>query len=207
MKNLDIHIDSTHWDKGDMVLRGLNLKTGCGPLNLNFFFTGTTKGTYDTRYDNWVKLNSAAEISGATQDILDAEDARILLDISYAIIANQVNLQAAHDKSKLVSSGGILTSDNVSLGILPQATLKGATSTVAEEIIVNLVTLNVAIGTIVRLQDLTDTTAPVVDEFFAQKHLIYIDGLISGHRYRVWVAHKGSVRKVIFSAPREVSVQ
>ena len=54
----------------------------------------------------------------------------------------------------------------------------------------------------------TDLTTGISDkDFFAQKHIIVLDGLISGHQYEITVAHKGAVRQVRKSNPVKVYVQ
>ncbi len=203
---LDILTDATNWSKPDFNTHGLNLKTGCVATNTNFTFTGTTYADYKGSFDDWVTKNSTAEISGDHEEIQLANNAEILAKANYKIIANQVNLQANHDRVKLLSSGGVLTTDAGKLGVLKQAVITGITSTIAGEINIEILTYDKATGTIITWKDLTAGTV-MEHEFFAQKHIILLDALISGHQYEITAAHKGTVRKVIFSNPVKIYVQ
>ena len=206
MTLLDILTDVDGYSKPDFNTAGQNLVTGCAVTNTNFAFTGTTYPDYKSSFLNWVGLNSTAEVSGDHIDVDKADNAEILAKANYKIIAKQVNLQAAHDRTKLLSSGGILTSDGGALGILPQAVIKKITSEIAEEIRIEVITFDKSVGTIVTWKDLTANT-PLEHEFFAQKHIIILDGLISGHQYEITAAHKGTVRKVLFSNPVKIYIQ
>ncbi len=205
MTQLDIATDASGWNKDDLKRNAQNLVTGCVPTNTNFTFSGTSYTLLTSRFGTWVTKNSAAEISGDHIKVQEAEDARILLVESYRDIASQVNVQAAHDKSKLLSSGGVLTADASPLGVLPQAVIAKVVSTIPGEASITIITFEKSIGTMVYWKDLT--TGISDKDFFAQKHIILVDGLVSGHQYEFTVAHKGSVRQVIQSVPYKVYIQ
>ena len=206
MNNQNIITDATGFTKAELQTNGKNLVTGCNPGNPNFTFSGTSYALLQSRYDEWSKVNSAAEVSGDHVEVQQALDLQILLESSYKDIAGQVNVQAIHDLAKLKSSGGILTSDGGTLGVLKQAVIVSITATSPGEVLITLITYDQSIGTIITWKDLTAGTT-MEHEFFAQKKNITLDGLISGHQYEITAAHKGSVRKVIQSNPVKVFVQ
>lgn len=206
MGDQNILTDATGFSKDELKTNAQNLVTGCVATNTNFTFSD---GSYDllvTRNGDWVDKNSKGEVSGDHVLIQKANDAEILLIASYKDITEQVNKQANHDLVKLKSSGGILTDEGGPLGVLKQAVIVSVTSTIAEEILITLLTYEQSVGTMVYWRDLTANT-PQDKDFFAQKKNIILDGLISGHQYEIIVAHKGVVRKVITSNPVKVSVQ
>ncbi len=206
MNTLDILTDASTWNKEELKTNGLNLINGSNPTdNTNFTFSGTTYTLLVSRYNTWVSLNSAGEISGDHVKIQLADDAQILVIASYKSVADQVNTQAAHDRAKLLSSGGILTEEGTPLGVLPQAVISKITSSIPGQAEINIITYEKSIGTMVYWKDLTDRTED--KDFFAQKHIITLDGLISGHQYEITVAHKGTVRQVILSNPVKIYVQ
>lgn len=205
MNNQDILTDATDWNKADWNTNGLNLVNGCVPENTNFTFTGATYDDFATDFADWVKKNSKAERTGDHQDVQLAENAEIRSKGGYKIVAKQVNVQSAHDLVKLKSSGGVLTAEKAAHGILKQAVIVSVVSTIANEILITLITLDISIGTMVFWTDLTAGT-PQEKDFFAQKKNIVLDGLISGHQYEIIVAHKGVVRKIITSNPVKVWV-
>ena len=206
MTQPDILTDASDWNKDDFKTNGLNLKTGCAVTNTNFTFTGATYTDFVTSYDSWVTKNSEAEISHDTIEISEAENLEILAKANYKIISKQVNTQANHDILKLKSSGGVLVSEGGKLGILKQAVIVGITATIPGEISIELIIYDKSAGTVITWRDLTANTV-MEHEFFAQKHFIVLDELISGHQYEITAAHKGTVRKVIFSNPVKVYVQ
>ena len=207
MTKLDIITDVTNESKADFQTAGQNLVTGCAVTNTNFTFTGTTYADFKTSFETWVRLNSEGEISGDHIIIDNADNAEITAKANYKIIANQVNLQANHDRAKLLSSGGILTSEGGALGVLPQAVIKKVSSENPEEIRIELITFDKSVGTIVTWKDLTVSDSIMEHEFFAQKHIITFDGFISGHQYEITAGHKGTVRKVLFSNSVKVFIQ
>ncbi len=206
MKNQDIITDATHMTKVDFKTYGLNLLTGCASTNSNFTFPGTIYTLYVSRYNAWVLKNSEGEVTGDHVIIQTADDNLLLAKASYSLVATSVNSQSSHDLIKLKSSGGILTSEGGALGVLPKALIKSVTSSVVEEATISIETYDKSVGTMVYWTDLTAST-PQQNEFFAQKHIIHLDGLISGHQYEIIVAHKGSVRKVILSNPVKIYIQ
>ena len=197
MKEQNIITDVSKMTKDELIGVALNLDTGC-TANVNFTFTGTTFSLFQSRRSNYVTLNSAGIVSGDHMKIQAADDAHDLLVLFYGIVAEQVNVQAVHNLLKLKSSGGILTEEGDALGVLPKAVIEGSESKVSEEILITITTYEKAIGTMVYWKDLTAGT-PMESDFFAQKRFIHLDGLIKDHHYEIWVAHKGSVRKVILS--------
>ena len=205
MEQLNILTDASNWNKEELTRYGQNLITGCGPTNTNFTFSGTTYTLLTSRYPSWISLNSEGEISGDHIKIQEAEDARILVVASYKAVADQVNTQAAGNRAKLLSSGGILTEEPTALGVLPQAVIVKISCIIPGEINIELVTYEKSIGTMVYWKDLS--TGISDKDFFAQKHIILLNGLISGHQYEITVAHKGSVRQVITSVPVKIYVQ
>jgi len=205
MNQPDIITDATNWNKDDFKTNGQNLVTGCAPANPNFAFSGTTYNDFKTSFNDWVTRNSEGEISGDHSIIDDADNKEITAKANYKIIAKQVNTQAAHDKGKLLSSGGVLVEDGGALGVLKQAVIVSAKSNNSGEIDVTLLTYDKSVGTILTWTDLTAGTV-MEHEFFAQKHIITLDGLISGHQYEITAAHKGTVRKVIPSNSVKVFV-
>jgi len=202
MKNQDIIEDVSELSIPKVILAANNLSTGCGAVGSPFTFSGTTFSYFQGKATDYPILYSAGQTSGDHVKIQLAEDCRLLLVIAYGVVAAQVNVQAVHDLVKLKSSGGILTEVGGPLGILPQTVIFDTTSTIPEEILIEVVTYDKSIGTMVYWTDLTAGT-PQQSEFFAQKHFIHLDGLIIDHQYELQVAHKGSVRKVILSAPRK----
>ena len=206
MNQQNILTDATGFTKPELQTNSLNLITGCNPGNPNFTFSGTSYPLFQSRHDEWVKVNSAAEVSGDHVQVQQALDLQVLLESSYKDIAGQVNVQANHNLAMLKSSGGVLTSDGGSLGVLKQAVITGVTSTIAGEIVIGLIAYEASTGTIITWRDLTANTA-MEHEFFAQKKNILLDGLISTHQYEITAAHKGVVRKVVPSNPVKITVQ
>ena len=206
MKQPDILTDATDWSKDDFKTNGQNLVTGCGPANTNFTFTGTTYNDLKVNFNAWVTRNSEGEVSGDHVIIDEADNMEITAKGNYKIIAKQVNTQAAHDRGKLLSSGGVLVEDGGALGVLKQAVIVSVKSENAEEIEITLLTYDKSVGTIITWKDLTAGTV-MEHEFFAQKHIIVLDGLISGHQYEITVAYKGTVRQVRKSNPVKVYAQ
>ena len=202
MKNQNIIEDISGLTIPEIIEAARNLSNGCGAVGSPFTFTGTTFTYFQGKATDYPGLYSDGQISGDHVKIQLAEDCRLLLIIAYGVVAAQVNIQAAHDLVKLKGSGGILTELGGPLGILKQAVILGTTSTVPDEIIIELDTLEKSVGTMVYWTDLTAGT-PQQSEFFAQKHFIHLDGLIIDHQYELQVAHKGTVRKVILSAPQK----
>jgi len=206
MTPLDILTDATNWNKDDFKTNGQNLVTGCVPANTNFTFSGTTYNDLKVSFNAWVARNSEGEVSGDHIIIDDADNMEITAKANYKIIAKQVNTQAAHDKGKLLSSGGVMVSDGASLGVLKQAVITDVSSNIAGEAVITILTFDKSVGTIITWTDLTAGTV-MEHEFFAQKHLITLDGLISGHQYEITAAHKGTVRKVVPSNPVKVYIK
>ena len=204
--NQNILTDASGWKKPDLKTNAQNLVTGCGPSNTNFTFDGTSYPDFSNRNSKWVAKDSEADVSGDHVLVQEAKDLGILVVASYKEIAEQVNSQSAHDLAKLKSSGGILTSEGGSLGVLKQAVITGITSTIAGEIVISLIAYEASVGTIITWKDLTAGTA-MEHEFFAQKKNILLDGLISTHQYEITAAHKGVVRKVVPSNPVKITVQ
>ena len=206
MKRNDILTDASTWTKEDFDKHGRSLVAGCASTNPNFNFSGTSYTDYKTSFENWVDLNTKAEISGDKVKIEKAGKEENAAKANYKIIAKQVNVQAGHNKAKLQSSGGVLIADGAKLGILKQAVIKKITSKVVNQIEIVIFTYSKSVGTVICWKDLTAGT-PAEYEFFAQKHIIILDELISGHQYEIMVAHKGSVRKVLYSHSVKIWVQ
>ena len=206
MKKPNILTGPSTWNKDDFKKNGQNLLLGCAPANTFFTFTGTTYTLYLSRFNLWVSTNSTGEVSGNRELIQKAADNLILAKESYKTLAKEVNKQAANDLTKLKSSGGVLTDYNGVLGVLKKALIKKITSENKGEAKITLISFKQSIGTIVKWRDLTADTI-IEHEFFAQKHIILLDGLISGHLYEIWAAHKGSVRKIILSDSVKIYIQ
>ena len=206
MKKPNILTDASTWNKKDFIKNGGNLALGCAPSNTHFTFTGTVFTLFVSQFNTWVSTNSKGKVTG-NRELIEIADGNLLLaKASYRTLTKEVNKQAAHNLEKLKSSGGVLTSDGSALGILKRALIKKITAINEGEAIIKIRTLKQSVGTIVMWKDLTANTI-MEHEFFAQKHIIILDGLISGHQYEISVAHKGSVRKVIFSHPVKVTIQ
>ena len=206
MNQQNIITDATSFTKPELQTNAQNLVTGCAPSNTNFTFSGTSYGDLSNRTGKWISTNSAAEVSGDHVQVQEAKDLSILVEASYKEIAEQVNTQSNHNLAMLKSSGGILTSEGGTLGVLKQAVITGITSTIAGEVVISLITMEQSVGTIISWKDLTAGTA-MEHEFFAQKKNILLDGLISTHQYEITAAHKGVVRKVVPSNPVKITVQ
>jgi hypothetical protein len=206
MKKPNILTDPSTWNKKEFNSYGTNLLLGCASSNTNFTFIGSTYSLYKTRFNKWVSTNSEGEVSGNKKLIQIADDNLELAKASYKLVAKSVNSQSANNLIKLKSSGGVLNSEGTALGVLPQGYIKKITTSIVGEATITLKTFKKSIGTIVYWRDLTADTI-MEHEFFAQKHIIHLDGLISGHRYEIWIAYKGSVRKVIKSQSVKIYIQ
>ncbi len=193
----NIIIDITKLSLSERLNAASNLDEGCTG-NTNFGFAGTTFTDFHSRRTSYVTKEAKAKRTGDHNDIQIANDAGDLMDLSYKLVAEQVNFQAGHDVIKLRSSGGILTSEGATVGVLPKAVINDTDSKIPNEIIITVVTNEHALGTQVFWRDKT-ANGLWEHEFFAQLHTIHLTLLVSGHDYEIMVAHKGTVRQVIQS--------
>ena len=169
--------------------------------NGNFVFSGTSLGDFTGAQNTWF-LSVVAASTGDPQLIATAHKNRGIMEPFMTAVAEQVNTQANHDKTKLISSGGELTSVGGAIGIFKQPIIKSLTDgPVKGSLMVTLIkdpTDGFALGVMVVLTDLK--TNETKTWFTTMKHIIVIPNLVSGDEYAVSFAWVGTNSTINISA-------
>lgn len=182
-----------------------HLKTVSGDIashctsNSNFTFAGTSFTDFKTAQGNWVTGLTAASTGDPAKEA-DALALRKLMEPMLTDICNQVNTQAKHDKSKLLSSGGEVTSAGGSVGIFSAPVIKKVVTSLAPGTMeVTLETESRALGTMITMVDVATNESKTW--FVAQKHILMITGLTPGKEYSFSFAWVGTNMTLVYSSP------
>jgi hypothetical protein len=182
MKPLNIKAYFGKYTIPDLFLLSKRMAVRCTG-NLNFTFVTTSLTDYVTAQGNWEN----AIIHGLDT----APGLRIIMEKFMGPVAVQVNFQAGHDKTKLQSSGGDLTSEGGTIGVFGKVVVD---SSVAGEVTGTIVsTLQVeekAMGVMVYLKNLKSQVAKAW--FSSEKHIVIISNLDPGTEYELQFAWVGT---------------
>ncbi len=167
--------------------------------NPNFTFLATTFTDFVAKQGEWIAELLLAE-SGNSEKIAAANELRLEMEPLMEVVCKQVNVQANHVKSKLISSGGSLTSVGGAIGMFLAPIVKSIVmGPVTGTLLVNLVTERRSMGTMVHLIDVA--TGESKTFFMSDKHLLLISNLTRGKEYSLSFAWLGTNSTLVYSEP------
>ncbi len=203
MKHLNVKTFFGNDTEGYLLVLSESMMVKCAG-NPNFVFKVTTPG-HTSLMDCTVAVGNwhGAVIDASTGDpekIARAVEMRGIMEPLLSGVAQEVNTEAKHDKAKLISSGGELTSEGGAIGIFAKPVVKDISAGPASGTLAStLVTESKALGTMVRL---TNLTTKITKEFFTtQKHIIIVSDLTIGVEYEQSFAFVGTNATLNYSDP------
>ena len=165
--------------------------------NPNFVFLEDTFTNFVAKQGNWIAALLLAE-SGDSQKIAQAEEVRLEMEPLMEVVCKQINVQANHVKSKLISSGGTLTSVGGSIGMFEAPIVKSINpGPVSGSLLVTLVTEKRCLGTMIHLIDLATSESKTF--FISDRHILLIPNLTRGKEYSLSFAWLGTNSTLVYS--------
>jgi hypothetical protein len=183
-----------------LVLAG-SMKTKCTG-NANFVFSVTTIGhttltDFGDSYDAWHE--AVLDANGDPEKEALALELRKVMEPLQTIVSNEVNAQANHVKSKLISSGGQLTTVAGVIGEFAAPVVEKIVSENSGTLEATLKTEAKALGTMVRLTNVA--TSVTIEWFTSHKHVILVTELTPGAEYALSFAFVGTNSTLHYSDP------
>lgn len=187
--------------EGTLLVLAGSMKIKCTG-NANFVFSVTTVGhttltDFGGAYDAWHE--EVLDANGDPEKVALALELRKAMEPLQTIVANEVNAQAKHVKSKLISSGGELTSEGGVIGEFEAPVVEKIVSEYSRTLEATLKTESKALGTMVRMKNLV--TGVIKEWFTSHKHVILVTELTSGTEYELSFAFVGTNSTLHYSDP------
>jgi hypothetical protein len=201
MKPLNIKTYFGDDSEGSLLVLAGSMKTKCTG-NGNFVFSVTTIGhttlsDFIDSYDAW--HDAVLDANGDPEKEALALELRKIMEPLMTVVANEVNAQAKHVKSKLISSGGELTAEGGTVGAFAAPVVEKIVSEVSQTLEATLKTESKALGTMVRVKNVT--TGAIREYFTSHKHIILVTGLTAGIEYELSFAFVGTNSTLNYSDP------
>ena len=187
--------------EGSLLVLAGSMKTKCTG-NANFVFSVTTVGhttltDFGDAYDLW--HDAVLDANGDPEKEALALELRKIMEPLLTVVANEVNAQAKHVKSKLISSRGQLTTEGGVIGEFAAPVVNQIISESTGTLEATLKTEEKALGTMVRLKNMA--TGAIKEWFTSHKHVILVTELTPGTEYDLSFAFVGTNSTLHYSDP------